>query len=245
MLCFVCAKAEQTAAVDSLKAEILASYTDWQSVELNGKLYMESLPVNPSIRIYMERDSVLMISVRVPFKGEIGRIEIVGNELLAINRWNNVYCKETFSNIFKDNMPAKLSNLQDLFLARIFFLNGSTLNSENIDEMAFDGDSDDYWVVLPKTQPYSDIMQYGFITNKYGELTDIYSSTIGNALSVLVSYAYSKKNTEITIEAQTQKKTYSLRFKFDEPKWEASPMQSAVITSKMRQVGIKEFLQFK
>lgn len=235
----------ETIALDSIKSDILSSYTDWKSVELNGKLYMDALPVNPSVRIYMEKDSVMMISVRVPLKGEIGRIEIKGDELLGINRWNNVYCRETLSGLFGKSLPAKLSNLQDIFLARIFLLNEGSISRSNIDEMVFETDSNDYCVVLPKEQPYPDIMQYGFITNNVGELSDIYAATVGNAVSVLISYAYSKKNTEINFDVQTIKKSYALRFKFDEPKWEASAMQSAVITSKMRQVGIKEFLQFK
>lgn len=72
---------------------IISSYTPWQSVELNGKLQMERLPLTPSVRIYMEYKQKIFISVRAPFVGEVGRVEIDSTQVVAVNRLKKCMCR--------------------------------------------------------------------------------------------------------------------------------------------------------
>ena len=41
------------------------SYKEWHNVEFSGKLHCSLLPLSPSVKIYMEKDSLIQISVRV------------------------------------------------------------------------------------------------------------------------------------------------------------------------------------
>mgnify|MGYP002908447808 FL=1 len=79
--------AESHAATDAEGQAFLnalaASYTPWSSVQLDGKLRMDKLPVSPSVRIYMEKGKKLYISVRAPFVGDDGGVtNVLSNDAL-------------------------------------------------------------------------------------------------------------------------------------------------------------------
>ena len=106
--------AQKRAVIDSLAIV----WQPWESVAVNGKLKMAGLPLSPSLKMYMERDRSIMISVRAPFVGEAGRVEIVNDTLLAVNKLNKIYVEEPISKALS-YYPGTLSDLQNLLLGRI------------------------------------------------------------------------------------------------------------------------------
>lgn len=81
---------ERLLAVDS----ITASWEAWTSVGISGKFRMAGLPLSPSVKIYMVRDSSIFISLRAPLVGEVGRAEIADSTLLVVNKMNKTYVEE-------------------------------------------------------------------------------------------------------------------------------------------------------
>lgn len=51
---------------------IINSYTPWTSAEFSGKVKTDKLPVSPTIKMYMVRDSLIQISARCALVGRGG-----------------------------------------------------------------------------------------------------------------------------------------------------------------------------
>ena len=86
---------------------ILSSYSGWSSVELNGRLDIPNLPmgIKPTVKIYMKNGESIMMSVRAPFMGEVGRAEIEGDTLVVVNKMRHTYCKNAVSYVLKGFPP--------------------------------------------------------------------------------------------------------------------------------------------
>lgn len=92
---------------------ILPNYIDWQTAAMSGKLRMKKLPVSPSVGIFMRRNETISISVGASLLGEVGRIDIEGDTLLAVNKMKRVYCKESLAGI-KYDYPDIIGDIQSL-----------------------------------------------------------------------------------------------------------------------------------
>ena len=62
------------------------SYSNWGSVELNGKFRCSLLPISATVKIYMKKDKEIMASVRAPFVGEVARVEVAEDSVLIVNK---------------------------------------------------------------------------------------------------------------------------------------------------------------
>lgn len=121
-LCISFSAGAQTQVSPERCGEMIDSITSrwlpWNSVSISGKLKMAGLPVSPSMKIYMKRDSALFISLRAPFMGEVGRAEILGDTIMVVNKMKKTYVKESIEKAL-DHYPGGLADLQDLILGRI------------------------------------------------------------------------------------------------------------------------------
>ena len=68
-------------------------YKNWSRAAWSGKLSTDILPLSATMKVYMEKGKLTLISVRAPFVGEVGRVEIdpdsvliVGGRLLTYRR---------------------------------------------------------------------------------------------------------------------------------------------------------------
>lgn len=130
----------QSVILDSVRsaalATILPAYTDWQTAEISGKLRMNKLPISPTIKIYMKKGEEISISVRASLLGEVGRIEIAGDSVIAVNKMKRVYCAESISGI-KYDYPDLIADIQSLLLARAVVLRAGELSPLNADFLDF------------------------------------------------------------------------------------------------------------
>ncbi len=221
--------------------KVLSHYNIWNRVELNGKLRMSGLPVSPTVRIYMERDSKLMMSVRVPFMGEVGRFEVNGDTLLVVNKINKIYIKESMT-AARDKVPLSLEAIQDIFLGRVYLYDCGTLKATNASMMTLSKESD-CWLILPMSQPADGLVQYGYTMNFDGSIQDLYCTTISDDYSALVEYNYlgKKISSEFTVVARN--KTYNATLELDEPRWTARAMEPMAIKRDWRRVTPREFIK--
>lgn len=222
-------------------SKILNHYTLWNRVELNGKLHLAGLPVAPSLRIYMERDSKLLMSVRVPFMGEVGRLEVEGDSLLLVNKMNKVYVKESLA-AARDKVPLSLEAIQDMFLARVYLLDYGTLSATNATMMTLSQEPD-CWILLPLSQPAGGLVQYGYTMNFDGTIQALYGTTIADDYSALVEYDYKNRKSSAEFTVVTRRKTYNATLTLDEPKWNVRPMEPVEIRGNWQRVSLREFIK--
>lgn len=221
----------------------IKSYNAWNQVELNGKLQLDNIIINPSIKIEMQRAKEILISARVPFYGELGRIEIDTTGILIVNRQKKLYCREEAGDILK-SIPASLEDLQCILLARIFNLGSGQINDLSASSFNYTNESDCI-VCVPKNQPLNGNIQYGFTLGYDALLQAIYATTTYSNLALLIEY-FSLDNGKYELQLQytdSQQHTNATTIKFDAPKWETSSMQHWIENPKYKRVGIKEMLR--
>lgn len=222
---------------------VTSSYTAWQSVELNGKLHMDKLPVTASLKIYMERGRTLYISVRAPFIGEAGRIEIQGNRLTAVNKLKRKYVQEDLSNIAGPNFPVRMEDVQDFLLARAFILEYGTLSEQN-QVLCNVYNEQDCWLLVPLAQPAGGSVRYGYTFDFQSRLQDLYVTTVSENYSALAQYNYNGKKTSIILNLQLRNKYYNAELELDAPKWEPSKALEPIdINKNWQRVDFRTFLR--
>lgn len=128
-------------AASAALAAILPAYTDWQTAEVSGKLHMKKLPISPTIKIFMKKSEGISISVRASLLGEVGRIEITEDSVVAVNKMKRVYCAESISGI-KYDYPDIIADIQSLLLGRAVVLRAGELSAQNADFLDFTPVSD-------------------------------------------------------------------------------------------------------
>ncbi len=221
---------------------IISSYTPWQSVELNGKLQMERLPLTPSVRIYMEYKQKIFISVRAPFVGEVGRVEIDSTQVVAVNRLKKVYVQEPTGNLLS---YMNIEDVQDMLLGRVFICDYGTLNTVNM-KLCELFNEQSRMLLVPLIQPLDGRVRYGYTFDFNGLMQDMYATTESGSYSALAHYTYPGGNkTGIELDIQIKDKYYGAQMQLDKPKWNpARSLEPVEINRKWKRVDIKTFFKF-
>lgn len=213
---------------------ITSSYLAWQTVELNGSIHTDRLPLSPSVRIFMQRDQLLQISVRAPFVGEVARIDVTNDSITALNKLKRTYWVENLTDAVAE-FPLTLEAIQDLLLRRIFLLDAGTLSADNYNMVNISQETD-CWLVVPHRQPMNGRIQYGFMVDDTGSLGATYVTTDTGSHTALCEYITEKGKTNLEVSVETDGKLFFARLRLNEPKWDATPMKPARIKSGYRQV---------
>lgn len=226
----------QTSGADQQRMArlITASYTPWQTVELSGSLHADKLPLNPSVKILMEHNRMIQVSVRAPFVGEVVRIDVTTDSIIAVNKLKRAYWAESLNDAVK-NMPLTVGALQDLLLERIFLLDAGTLSTSNYTRTNISHEPD-CWLVVPGYQPLDGRVQYGFMVDDAGQLGATYITTETGSHTALCEYIPDKDKTKMEVSVETDGKLFFASLKLNEPKWGASLMKAPQIKHNYRRV---------
>lgn len=227
---------------DAVIDSIISRYNDWGTVELNGKIQMEGLPLSPSVRIYMKKGSDVMISARAPFVGEAFRIDVTGDSVLMVNKLNKTYCRESVAGLSK-LYPSAAADMQSLLLGRIVIPGEGQLSRRNASKVNVAPDEEGSWMIEPdlSSLPVDAVM--GYFVSPEGELQALAAALNENNI-VAVGYQW-RGNYVRTMEFSIERKgkTRSVTLTLDAPKWGAQPLQPMKINSRFRRVGIKDFVR--
>lgn len=222
---------------------MMSRYVNWQSAEFNGKIKMEDLPLDPTVKIYMEKGNLIQISLRVPLMGELGRIEATPDEIIVVNRYNRTYIRESMANV-NEIYPGIISDLQGIFLGRVVIPESGELNEENIDKVTFYGStSDKEWVVIPNIMPGDGSIEYGYVIQPNGRTSALYGSIPSRGDTLLVNYVYANNSMSMDINVNTGKNKFEGSLDFSSIVWGGERMQPANLNSGYRQVSIKDFIK--
>lgn len=239
---FVQETAAQNNAVDPVLEDVMRSYTNWNSAEFSGKLRQERLPLSPGIKMYMVRDSLIQISVRVPLMGEIGRVEISNNRIMLVNKMRKKYCCESTANLLR-TYPGFITDLQSILLARVVLLGQGELNHQNYGMFTVSKADGGNFLLIPDTEPGALPFDYGYLIGQNSRTLALIAN-IANKASLEVRYSYPNRGEQIDfkIERKDKKeKEMTATLDFETVRWGGTQM-TAVKTDGYERVTLKEFI---
>lgn len=236
---FVCSVQAQR-SYEPVIDNIVRSYLPWQSATFSGKIKSDKLPISPTVKIYMERDTLIQLSVRVPLLGEMGRLEINPRQITAVNKYRRVFTQESTQKLI-ELYPGIISDIQSLLLARIVVLGQGELSTSQTDIIEVEEDREGGWMLIPSTEDALLNYNYGYLVGEGGR-TRALIATIPNKYSLELEYSYRNGGMQIAIDFSDKGKRTKADVDFTSVKWGGSPMQPMKLVN-YRKVGIKEFIK--
>lgn len=228
-----------------LIAERIAEWnTPWKKVELSGKVSADGLPVKPTVKIFMENNKKILISVRVVFLGEVARIEVTPDEFLVINKINHTYYKADPRSII-DGDPTIISELQAILLGRIALVGHGEFKADQAPEVEIVQQSPEEFLVVPAEVIAEGAINFGYSVSALGQLEELIGVYSGFDGYVNLSYARAGERLQIIGEIVRGNKSNGATLQFDAPDWEGKGFSKMKLSSDYRQVPFREVLRIK
>lgn len=144
---------------------VTADYKEWNKAGWTGKLSTDMLPVSATMKVYMERGKLTMISLRAPLFGEVARIEVDADSILMVNKMKKRYYSKSLKE-YSAVAPDLNEDLQALLLGRMFVIGSGELNKECASQVVVFPDNDSgTFMIVPEVPDYLPDVLYGFGTN--------------------------------------------------------------------------------
>lgn len=225
---------------DKIATQVAESYTPWQEVSLDGKLQMDALPLSPSVKLYMQKNELIILSLRVPLMGEVGRVEITADSLLMVNKMKRIYAAESTSK-YLGRVGADISNLQDLFLGRVFLLNAGTLTAATAPLVDVSAGAGDTWIVTPK-QGIPEA-EYGFTLYADGKMLMACAFTPDEKYFASAEYDYKDKSRLMDMQFRFGQKSLKFALSFNNPNYSPNRLERVSINGKWTKVDVSQWLK--
>lgn len=227
------------AVVDS----IISPWQPWTKVAINGKLKMPGLPLSPNVKIFMECDSSIFISLRAPFVGEVGRAEITDTTLLVVNKMKKVYVEQPIREALAA-YPGGLSDIQNLILGRVSLPGLGVLSHEVEEDVEIYQALDGSMSLVVEEESSIPGFNYGYvIDNEFCPVTLLVLPERTPDVAVRLDYEYFDKGYDLSLLYKSETKNYQATLELDDPVWEGNPFDRIKLNSKFRKVDLKEFLK--
>lgn len=221
----------------------LPEFPEWDVASLQGKLKMKGLPLSPSLKIFMKKDSLISASLRAPLLGEAGRLEITPDSILAINKINKTYLCESISQISKF-YPGGLGDIQNLLLAR-FFLPGVNLEETPLDDVIDIFEDDGQWNVIPKGIAEIEGVKYGFVIDEdFTPLMLVVLPQGEKPLEFDAEYVYNLQGYDIYLSFRDDNKVLGMTLELKNPDFFGDMPSPTALNNKYKKVTLAEFLRF-
>lgn len=182
--------------------EITKSYRPWRSASWNGRLKSDMLPVSVTVKAYMLRDSLTLISLRAPLVGEVARVEIDNKSLLIANKMNKRYVRYDLGN-FGARSRMVHSNLQDILIGRVTVIGKGTLSKADCKEVDIYSIGSDGWLVAARLPEEIGGASYGYAVDTAGQIFEV-MTTLGKAYSAQSSDNMPSVAENVSVEASAE-----------------------------------------
>lgn len=214
------------------------TYTPWERLSLDGSLSVKNLPLDPSVKIYMERGKLLLVSLRVPLLGEVGRVEIASDSALVVNRRGKCYTRMATASLL-DRVGVSLTDFQDLLLGRVFLAGSASLARDNVSLFSVSEGAGGNFIVAPRVQ--RDDAEYGFTLYPDGKMFMAVAFTTDENYLLQNEYSYpGKERTAIDVSVTAGKKQYGGTLSYGTPDFKPSPMKRAEISKSWKRVSLRK-----
>lgn len=219
--------------------DIIESYAPWTNVQFEGKLKTDKLPLSPTVKIYMVRDSLVQMSVRVPLLGEVGRLNWTKDEILIVNKMKRTYVQESAANFF-DMYPSGMKDFQSLLLARIVILGSGELDPLNAVTVDVEDAGQGSWLVLPQTDPEKVPFSYGYLVGSNAR-TYAMTGALTDKGTLEITYSYKNRGMQMNCIVDNGKKKTEVVLDFNSVKWGGNEMSAPKLDGYTK-MSIKEFI---
>lgn len=217
------------------------SYKEWHNVEFSGKLHSSLLPLSPSVKIYMEKDSLIQISVRVSLMGEVMRVEVNPREVVAVNKMKGNYFCQPLAQVFKHD-PYALSELQSIFMARVIVPGKGEFSPQLVDAFNFVKDVDGNYVLLPNSEDLTSWVNYGFLVDPSYRTLALMTLIYGKGSADLI-YTYKQNTMSMDISLDINDKKMNAQLEFSSVKYGGSPMSAINYKKYTRLNSLREMIK--
>ena len=220
----------------------LPSYQDWEKVTLTGKLKMKGLPISPSMRVYMEKDKLIEISIRVTLMGEVGRIILTPEEVLGINKIKKTYTRESIDKFLR-YYPGNFSDLQELLLGRVVFPGLGVMNDVIADYIDVTVIYDVNYAAVPKETVGIPGFEYGYLINsEFVPSTLLVLPQNREDINLTLTYSFEKSGYDLTVSYTEGSKGLSATMEFNNLQWSGDPLKETGF-EKYRELSMIDFLK--
>lgn len=215
------------------------TYTPWHAMSIDGELSMKGLPIDPSVKIYMEKGQCIRVSLRVPLLGEVGRLEIDPQYTLVVNKRGKCYSRLSTSSLM-ERTGLGLSDLQDLLLGQVFLAGGTPLTKQSASLFDVSSASGGLYIVTPHT-PHPRA-EYGFTLYPDGKMALAVAFDSAQTSLLQSQYSYTGKSTQMDLSLEIGSKSYSATLSCSEPNLQPRPLAPIEISSRWKEVSVKELI---
>ena len=223
--------------------DALKGYMDWNSAELSGKVKAPGLPVSVSLKVYMKRDSALVISARAILVGEVARVELSKDSLLMINKLKKVYCKESAERL-NQIYPSACGEVQCILLGRMIVPGKGELSERNIDNVSVNVNSENIREVRPSLGEMPVEIGVVYKLGADGKMSDLIAVGENGKNFFSINYEWEKNgSSDITFVTTKKSRPFEVLINLDAPKWETAMPQSAKIPANYRRIGFLDFFK--
>lgn len=237
---------------------ITSSYSNWDRIGFDGKLKSSIIPmgISPTVKVFMEKGKKIQMSLRAPFVGEIGQLEMTPDSLLIVNKYYKTYSLTDIRS-YRGAFPFSLDDLQSVLLGRIVLLGKGELSRKNMKYAEITLDCEGGWLIYPDDSVQPDGAQYCCLTYPDGALqalmveatpaapsgddADSVADEVPDGVSML--YAYDGKKTGIEIEAVSKGVAVNGTLTLDSPSKNPSEIKNIKIPDNYMRVGLNQILK--
>lgn len=250
LLAPICALAQENPRASQLSAKeaepvlanVLRSYLPWSSAEFQGSLKLDQLPVSPSLKIYMEKGTLLQVSVRVPILGEMARLHLSPSELLIVNKHNKTFVREDASNLI-DLYPGAISDLQSILLARVVIFGRGELAVEHFRAVSVAKGDAESWIVWPGSEEELSGVDYMYSVGASGRTQSLIVTLQQMKTTLFADYSYKNRGEQIKFRVQRPGKSdQNATLNFESVKWGGTRMAEPSLKG-YKKVSLTEFIK--
>lgn len=230
---------EKTLVVDS----IVSHWQEWESIGISGKFKMAGLPLNPGVKIFMQRDSSIFISLRAPLLGEVGRAEIADSTILVVNKMNKTYVEEPIDKALA-YYPGGVSDLQDLILGRLVIPGYGLLNHELADKVDIYHENNGTFTLVATRETAIPGFNYGYMLTPEWLTGAMMVLPVGHPdIAVVLSYEYFQKGYDIDFVYQSEKKNYRATLELELPEYDVRGFDRIKLNNKFTKLPVDKFFK--
>ena len=224
----------------NVAAFVSDKYTPWQRVSIRGKVKLDGIPISLTMKLYMVKDQSVILSMSAPLLGEVARMEVDGDSVLLVNKKGKCYYKAGIADRLAQ-VGATVTDLQDVFLSRVFLVGSGTLSKGNADKFAITTEDDGGWRFAPKQG--NSQAEYYFLVNQSGRIVKSLVQTLDERYGLIADYTYSGSDTELDMKVKYKAgKSMNLNVILQEADFSPKPIDPIEINSHWSRVPFKKLL---
>lgn len=222
---------------------ITEPWQEWESLTISGKLKMAGLPLSPSLKMYMAKDSIVRLSLRAPLMGEVGRAEIDSDSILIVNKMKKIYVKEPLDSLLS-RYPVTLSDVQSLFLGRVVLPGFGTLSSKDFKKIELFPEEYGEYSLIPAEELELEGFGYGYLIDSESRPSVLLVIPAEKPdINVSVTYEYGDKGYDIFVSYQSPDKIYSGTLQLEEITDGGNPIEPIKLNDKYKKMDFSDFVK--